>query len=357
MNENNEKFKKEEKEKKEIEDKRKLVNKEIFQKNDKIENESKEKNLNEKYEIKNEKYENKNEKNEICINENNNNKENGANKKYENGKNEICLNGNNNDENKSNEKYENGKNGIYLNENNNNDENGGKEKYEKSNQKYNDIELKGELNNKIIEILNDIKIDDKEKFEIKIKEYKIEIVKNYNTIINSFIKDYFEEKKYLYYKKIDEFISNYINEIYNKERNITYNFSYKYNDIFKFLDTNIDSKEELKKYMIENIFKKLELILLKKSFYFLINDLIRIFSEYFIGLYTKEISSPEIKNKILEIISFNNVKLREEINNYNNLIKSNKQKEEDNLNIDEEELEIEDDINDLLKNIEMNDDN
>ena len=206
-----------------------------------------------------------------------------------------------------------------------------------------------------MEILNDIKINDKTKFEIKIKEYKIEMVKNYNTIINSFIKDYFEEKKYLYYKKIDEFISNYINEVYNKLRNITYNFSYKYNDIFKFLNTNIDSKEELKKYMIENIFKKLELILLKKSCYFLINDLVRIFGEYFIGLYTKEISSPEIKNKILEIVSFNNVKLQEEINNYNNLIKSNKQKEEENLNIDEEELEIDEDINDLMKNIEMND--
>ena len=186
-------------------------------------------------------------------------------------------------------------------------------------------------------------------FEIKVENNNFELKGN-TYIILEFIDKFFNKNKEIYDKKIDEIVSIYLNDLYDKILNLKFDFSNQYYDLFS---PCLDSKEELKKTMNYGFSRKIELTLIKNSFIFLIYLLINNLKQYFIDLYSQEISKQEIKNHILEVIKISLDKIDEKIKSYNKLMEENKKNYEELPNsIDEEKLKIENDCDSLMNDSE-----
>ena len=172
----------------------------------------------------------------------------------------------------------------------------------------------------------------KKKEKSKNEQFLIEIEKNNfefkgNTfIIKDFIDEFFNKNKEIYDKKIDEIISRYLNDLYDKILNLKFDFSNKYYDLFS---PCLDSKEELKKTMNDCFSRKIELTLIKNTFIFLIHLLIYNIKQYFTDLYIQEISKQEVKSHVLKVIKISLDKIDEEINNYNKLMEETKKNNEE----------------------------
>ena len=189
----------------------------------------------------------------------------------------------------------------------------------------------------------------KEQFHIKIEKNNFEFKGN-TYIIKDFIEAFFKKNKEIYDKKIDEIISRYLNDLYDKILNLKFDFSNQYYDLFS---PCLDTKEELKKNMNDSFSKKIELTLIKNSFIFLIHLLIYNIKQYFTDLYFQEISKQEVKSHVLEVIKISLDKIDEEIKNYNKLMEENKKNNEEISNsIDKEQLIIQDDVDSLINDSE-----
>ena len=216
-----------------------------------------------------------------------------------------------------------------------------------------DIEERNyEGNDKIndkLEIKNESENKNNGTFEIQFLELKTkESLKNNIISLKKFVVEYLNETDKNYNKKIDEIANNYLDELNNKILLLRFNLASEYQGLFNLSNSNIDLKEELKKYISDTFYNKIELSLLKNSINFLIDLFLKKITEYFKNLYLQEISKQDIKNHILDIIKFNNIKVQEQIKKYNEIMKNdNKKIEEISVPIEKKDLSISKDIQNL----------
>ena len=223
----------------------------------------------------------------------------------------------------------------------------------KSDEKKEKLELE-KLNKDIeerdkLEIKNESENKNNGTFEIQFLELKTkESLKNNIIALKKFVVEYLNETDKNYNKKIDEITNNYLDKLNNIILLLRFDLASEYPGFFNPSNSNIDLKEELKKYISDTFYNKIELSLLKNSINFLIDLLFKKFTEYFKNLYLQEISKQDIKNHILDIIKFNNIKVQEQIKKYNEIMKNdNKKIEEISVPIEKKDLSISKDIQNL----------
>lgn len=123
-----------------------------------------------------------------------------------------------------------------------------------------DIEERNyEGNDKIndkLEIKNESENKNNGTFEIQFLELKTkESLKNNIIALKKFVVEYLNETDKNYNKKIDEIANNYLDELNNKILLLRFNLASEYQGLFNLSNSNIDLKEELKKYISDTFYK------------------------------------------------------------------------------------------------------
>ena len=194
-----------------------------------------------------------------------------------------------------------------------------------------------------------IKIEDNNSPKTKIGDNYFSISPDSHIAIKKFIIDYFENTLQIYKKSINELLIKYSQELSNEiiEFQIKFNLL---NDHLLITPWTIEElKATLNQFIFKSISKKTEFIVLKNSFNFIINSLIKNFGNYFILLYNKTMENDKFKNYAQKLVPSSFDEIGKKIKEYNEN-KKDAPPPNDEIRDEEERNELED-----LEDI-MNDD-
>jgi DNA-binding cell septation regulator SpoVG len=130
---------------------------------------------------------------------------------------------------------------------------------------------------------------------VKIGENDFSISKDSQIAIKGFVTDYFENILESYKKNLNELVDKYSNELSNEIIRFQVEFNQKKDNLLQTPWTIEQLKVMINLFIYEKISKKIELIVLKNSFVYLINPIIEKFGNYFIEMYNQGLEDKKFK--------------------------------------------------------------
>ena len=162
-----------------------------------------------------------------------------------------------------------------------------------------------------------IKIEDINNPSILIGDVDFSISKDSQISIKKFVTDYFERILESYKNNLNELLKKYSEELSNEIMEFQIQYNEKHENLLITPWTLEQLKASLNQFIFKNISKKAELIVLKNSFNFLINPLIKNFEDYFILLYNKAMEGDKIKKYVQTLIPSSFEHIEQKIKEYN----------------------------------------
>jgi hypothetical protein len=148
---------------------------------------------------------------------------------------------------------------------------------------------------KYIILNSNLEIVDHNNPVVKIGENDFSISKDSQIAIKGFVTDYFENILESYKKNLNELVDKYSNELSNEIIRFQVEFNQKKDNLLQTPWTIEQLKVMIKLFIYEKISKKIELIVLKNSFVYLINPIIEKFGNYFIQMYNLGLEDKKFK--------------------------------------------------------------